>query len=352
MKTGLFGIINSNRDFTNKSSWGKNQFNSSFPTSLCLYMDSVGVLPVYLKLNSKNQVIHDKISAKELYGGDVNTKNIYYSFESIFSDYEVIVEGELPRVDLVTKKSFEGSDMSQLEIKLTALPDNTTCNLSQDKFGSEIVVRPDSIVYLACSIILPFLKNPSILKKYFKGSFLKIQDWSKDTEVINYIDEFIYILDDIFLKNLHYQKPVLMQPVWKTEGKSPKLSKSCLDMFIWSNYVLSQLFLDRARNTTSYTSISRPVRTIIWLFKMIYDFSFKGKFDHEKIIDRLSYNTKNDKAFALSGSITHKYMKCKELTSPRISKEEIKNVILNGGESLLSPERRLDSIISNSDGLF
>lgn len=34
----LFGIINSNRDYSNAETWGKNQFNSSFPASLACYM--------------------------------------------------------------------------------------------------------------------------------------------------------------------------------------------------------------------------------------------------------------------------------------------------------------------------
>lgn len=33
---GLFGITHSNRDFSLKDTWGKNQFNSSFSSSLSL----------------------------------------------------------------------------------------------------------------------------------------------------------------------------------------------------------------------------------------------------------------------------------------------------------------------------
>lgn len=36
----LFGIKKSNRDYTNPNTWGKNQFNSSFPASLACYMNS------------------------------------------------------------------------------------------------------------------------------------------------------------------------------------------------------------------------------------------------------------------------------------------------------------------------
>ena len=88
------------------------------------------------------------------------------------------------------------------------------------------------------------------------------------------------------------------------------------------------------------------------LFKMLYDFVKFGGIHHGKIIDGLSYNTKNDKAFAVSGRITHRFMKCEELTKPRITKEEIKNIVLGGGQNLLSPERRFDAIIYSSPELF
>ena len=45
-------------------------------------------------------------------------------------------------------------------------------------------------------------------------------------------------------------------------------------------------------------------------------------------------------------------MTCDELTHPRINKNEIKNIILGGGQNLLSPERRFDAVIVNSPDLF
>lgn len=85
---------------------------------------------------------------------------------------------------------------------------------------------------------------------------------------------------------------------------------------------------------------------------MLQDFKNHQRFNHKKIIDNLSYNTKNDKAFASSGNITNKYMICDRLIKPIIEKDEIKNIILGGGQNLLSPERRFDAIVSNSPDLF
>ena len=85
---------------------------------------------------------------------------------------------------------------------------------------------------------------------------------------------------------------------------------------------------------------------------MLLDFSKNGKINHAKIIDELSFNTKNDKAFAISGKASQPFMACAELTKPRITKDEIKDIILGGGHLLLSPERRFDAIIYNSPNLF
>jgi len=147
-----------------------------------------------------------------------------------------------------------------------------------------------------------------------------------------------------------------MQPIWKTEGKSSKLSTNCLDIFVWSDFAFTRLFMDIVKREISMSkqmqSITRPARTVIWLFKMLYNFSIQGSFDRQIIIDSLSYNTKNDKAFAVNGKVTNSYMQSKVLRQPRITKQEFKRIILGNGQKLLSPERRLDAIIYNSPDLF
>ena len=85
---------------------------------------------------------------------------------------------------------------------------------------------------------------------------------------------------------------------------------------------------------------------------MLSDIKDDKKFNHKRIIDTLSYNTKNDKAFASSGKVTNKYMTCQRLIKPALNESEIKHIILGGGQNLLSPERRFDAILFNSPDLF
>lgn len=352
-KAGLFGINYSNRDFTQADTWGKNQFNSSFPASLTNFLASKNLDNVYICLDKDLKIEHQKISAERLYGINPTSDDLFFSFESQYTPYQQLVIGTLPRVDLVTQSRNSGQVLRPVEVKLTALPDNSTCNLSEEYYGCEIVIRPDTIVYLACSIASNFKDNQQDLSALIGNKFDSIIDWTDGTAVWSHITEMIVTIDKIILSVIDKQKPILLQPIWKTNGKSPKLSDNCLDVFVWSNFAFTQLFVDVARGELSANNkITRQIRTIIWLFKMLYDFSKNGQINHHKIIDELSYNTKNDKAFAVSGRITHRYMACVELTKPRIKKKDIKNIILGGGQNLLSPERRFDAIIFNSPELF
>ena len=145
--------------------------------------------------------------------------------------------------------------------------------------------------------------------------------------------------------------PNILQPVWKTNGKSPQLAPNCLDVFAWSTSGFLYFLLEIAR-AESHTKVSRSMRSLVWAYKMLTDIGTSGQTNFQDTIDRLSFNTKNDKAFAASGTITHKFMKHENLTQPRITRNEIKSIILGGGQNMLSPERRFDAIIVGSPELF
>lgn len=85
---------------------------------------------------------------------------------------------------------------------------------------------------------------------------------------------------------------------------------------------------------------------------MLWDYTLYGKFNYTDIVNDLAYNYKTDKAFAISGKLTNQFMKCSALESPRISKYEIKNIILGDGQKLLRPERRFDAYLVSHPELF
>jgi len=342
----LFGLNKTNRDYTKESTWGKNQFNSSFPASLCCYLASKDIEANYLSIEG-GVLKPTTIAIKDVFGIEADDSDLYFAFESQHTPFQRYVIGSLPRTDLVTQKESTGECLQGLEIKLTALPDNSTFHLKENEYGSELVVRPDTIVYLACSLASSFQSD---LIELIPN--IQIEDWADASLVLPHIKTIIETIKNISLHIEDTQNSFLLQPIWKTKGKSPQLAEQCLDIFVWSNAGFSNFISQIADSNPKATKITRQTRTAIWLFKMLQDIAIKGQFDHEAIIDTLSYNTKNDKAFASSGKITNRYMLSPRLEKPVISKAEIKNIILGGGQNMLSPERRFDAIIFNSPELF
>lgn len=197
-----------------------------------------------------------------------------------------------------------------------------------------------------------FSTNIEIVKHHIESSDIVIDNWSDTREVITSIQKIVSCVSDISIAIEQSQSPFLLHPIWKTVGKSPKLAENCLDVFVWSDAAFAWFISQISKSDNNATHITRQTRTSIWLYKMLLDICLHGRCDYKDIIDKLSYNTRNDKAFASAGNVTNPYMSCENLTSPRIKKDQIKNIILGGGQNLLSPERRFDAIIFNSPELF
>lgn len=347
---GLFGQIHSNRDYRRQETWGKNQFNSSFPASLVAYMHSRGMKPVYLTIDKKCNVKHSSITGEELFGMDPLSDNLFYGFEQTYQPFAKFYTGKSERIDLVLSNNSDNMPLRGLEVKLTALPDNTTKNLNEEEFSCEIVVRPPTICFVACSICSNYT---TASKKEKLRSLLSgvpyITHWEMIEEVAPHYEEIKEAVLRVMKDMAAHQTPIMIQPVWKATGRNFKLADDCLDVFVWSDVATLKMCID-----TAYTpnDINRFQRTIIWIYKMLFDYVTFGQFDYVTIIKNQSYGTANDKAFSLPGSRSHQYLQSEELCHPRIRKDEIKNIILGGGQNFLSPERRFDAIIVNTPGLF
>ena len=177
----------------------------------------------------------------------------------------------------------------------------------------------------------------------------EIKDWSEIRQVLPYYDAIKEAILNVSSTLHNKQVPLIIQPIWKTDKKLTDLSERCLDVFVWSNLSVIQMAL---RESTPNNDISRNQRTIIWLYKMLWDFTQFGKFNYTDIVNSLSYKYKTDKAFAISGKLTNPFLRSAELERPRISKYEIKNIILGDGQKLLRPERRFDAYLVSHPELF
>ncbi len=349
---GLFGQKYSSRDYRYEEAWGKNQFNSSFPASLIAYMSSKGIQPVFICTRKNNTIEHKKITATELFGVDPLSEDAYYDYEAGYYPYEqYYTANKKEKIDLVMINRSSTQPVSGLEIKLTTLPDNTTKDLKDCEYGSEIVVRSPTVLFVACSICAYYdsPKGKVKLHKMLNTIGEEIRDWSEMRQVIPHYNSIKQAILNVSRDMVSGQVPVIVQPIWKTNKRLTDLDEHCLDVFVWSNLSVIQMAL---REAATDNDISRNQRTIIWLYKMLWDYTQFGKFNYTSIVNTLAYKYKTDKAFAISGKLTNHFLKSPELDSPRVSKFEIKNIILGNGQKLLRPERRFDAYLVSHPELF
>jgi len=365
----LYGIQNSNRIGIHL--WGKNQFNSSLPAALACWMRDHKINPVYISLKNDLTTSASDVafSFDDVFNTKEPTKNLGFHFETAYDPYKAYDFDKLDHIDLVIKHNEEF--LRPLEIKLTVVPDNATEKRKDESlWGAELVIRPDSTSYAALGIYHSLKNKSGEIIKLLEGAE-QINDWDNKAEILNHKELIIDTLDDFQKKYCSCQQPFLMQPIWKTVGKSPELADHAFDIFIWSDMALCRLIIDQARNeivakekqlaklklkaektgkpvpkkANKPEAVSRYLRASARLLRCLYDLFTKDKAHITRIFRGMSLGNQTDKECSLNGGVTNKYMKHQRLTKPSIRKEVLVELIRGGGEKLLSPERRFDATI-------
>lgn len=338
----LYGIFNSNRFGDNL--WGKNQFNSTFPVSLACYMRDHKINPVYLVLDEE---LHIKAtyttSFNEIFNTTLSNEEIFFDFEGKYDPYQIYSHDDIQGIDLVVK-SIQGEYLRPLEIKLTVIPDNSTRLYEEADWGTEIVIRPATTKYCALGIADSCRDSFKDIREFFEPVCHGIQHWDSVYEIYAKMANIVSAIDTFQKSFYKRQKPLLMQPIWKTLGVSPMLADNSFDMFIWSDFAFSRLFLDSALKCRE-DDITRPARSTARFARFMYEVSSSGKSKINAIYTEMAFNKQTDKEFAVNGCVTRKYMNSERKTKPVLHKSVIKELILGGGEKKLSPERRFDQTI-------
>jgi hypothetical protein len=115
------------------------------------------------------------------------------------------------------------------------------------------------------------------------------------------------------------------------------------DISQWSDFALSRLFIESARGRA--TNITRATRSTARLARILYEISTQRKTNIYQIYTEMAFKHQTDKEFAMTGGITRKYMKSNRRYIPALKKDVLSDIILGGGEKLLSPERRFDQTV-------
>lgn len=344
MPSGLFGIEHSNR--SEDDHWGKNCFNSSFPAATANYMMANDIPAIYIHLDiidGKPTVVASEIPIREVFNcGDKTADELYYAFESVFTPYQEYSFDAIDGIDLVIK-DLDGNFLSPLEVKLTVLPDNTTYKKSEENWGSEMVVRSATTSYCALGMFDAVKDDAREVRAIFEEACSSIQGWDNDFEMTHKIPTLSNSIDEFQRRYYTRQKPLLMQTLWKTQGKSPLLADQAFDIVIWSDYAFSRLFIDASYETSN--TMSRPMRATARLARCLWELSKSGKIRVVDIYRQMAFGNQTDKEFSIPGNKWRNYVETPRTARPILPKDAVQSIIEDGYIEKLSPERRFDQTL-------
>lgn len=344
MASGLYGIQHTNRK--DKDHWGKNCFNSSFPTSTACYMLANNIPAIYIRLENiggQLKVVSDQIDLKDVFNCEGrSTDNLYFSFESVYEPYQQYSFDTIDGIDLVVKDT-EGQYLSPLEIKLTVLPDSTTFRKSEDQWGSEMVIRSATTSYCALGMFDAVKDEARHIREIFEGCCSSIQMWDNDYEMTHKTLSLRDGIDNFERQYFKNQRPLVLQTIWKTQGKSPFLADNAFDIIVWSDYAFSRLFIDDIAPDNE--KMSRPMRATARLARCLWELSKSGKIRVADIYRQMAFGNQTDKEFSKSGTLWKKYVSSPRITQPILPKEVVNEIIKEGYINNLCPERRLDQTL-------
>ena len=344
MPSGLFGIEHSNR--TTDKHWGKNCFNSSFPAATANYMLVHDIPAIYIKLievNGQLKVIPTEISIRDVFNcGTKQPSDLYFSFETVFEPYQKYSFDPVDGIDLVIKDT-NGNFLAPLEVKLTVMPDSTTYEKPEDQWGSEVVIRSATTSYCALGMFDAVRDHAYDIREIFEAACSSIQSWDNDFEMTHKTNTLCQSIDCFQKRYYNHQKPLLMQTIWKTQGKSPLLADNAFDIVVWSDYAFSRLFIDNSYEEAK--TMSRPMRASARLARCIWELSKSGRIRLVDIYRQMAFGNQTDKEFSISGTIWKSYVTCDRTSTLMLPKETVNSIIADGYIERLSPERRFDQTL-------
>lgn len=220
---------------------------------------------------------------------------------------------------------------------------DATSQKPEKDWGCEMVIRSATTSYCALGMFDSISQKSSHIRDIFENACSDIQMWDNDFEMTHKTPLLCACLDAFQSEFLRYQKPLLMQTIWKTKGKNPLLADNAFDIIIWSDYAFSRLFID-----SSYTvakTMSRPMRATARLARCLWELSKSGKIRVSDIYRKMAFGNQTDKEFAIGGQKWRNYVTSDRVISPILPKEIIKEIIEDGFIDRLSPERRFDQTL-------
>ncbi|MYE76741.1 MAG: HindVP family restriction endonuclease [Acidimicrobiaceae bacterium] len=339
----LYGITKANSTRHGASLWGKNQFNSTFPLALCLWMRDHNQSPVTVIEDGGRIVANDTLwQMRDVIG----PANCYYMFESPFDPYAGYCRDAVDNIDLVV--TTDGQPLRPLEIKLTVVPDSGTASGGTDKWAPEMVMRPVSSAYAMMSVAASLAGDDEAseaVATHLRLAYNQITGWDNATEIAQRAGMLRAALDGALrvVAERGLQRPFLLQPLWRTEGQSFVLAEHCFDVFVWSDAAVMRVPVDQS--TDGIDRVSRPLREVARHVRGLYDLLSTGDFSYLGIYKGMPLGHQTDKSFALGGRKSIRYLRHPRLSQPLLDRSILSRLVIGGGERELRPERRFDAAV-------
>lgn len=309
-------------------------------------MRNNGVAPIYIAVDEEGctSARNDAISFDDVFGTADAGDSIHFAFESVFEPLREYLYDDLPSIDVVIKDHLD-SFRKALEVKLTVVPDSSTVGRPEEEWCSELVVRPVSSAYAALQLCRAMSDSQrEAVRGLIEPTASRIQNWDNVTEILENKGRILNALSRSISICVELQSPYLIQPIWKTQGKTGILARQCFDVFVWSDLSVFKLPIDLAGGQ-GRKDATRHVREAARHLRCFYEVLTRGKMTYEHIYGGMSLGKQTDKSFSISGATTIQYMRHPHLKRPRFNAAVLRHLILHGGENKLSPERRFDATV-------
>ncbi len=308
-------------------------------------MRDKGIPCVYLTLRGDLSVAVSDLSIGDMFNTKLPNDELRFDFEHKFQPYQQHALDDIGGIDLVVKHHGDSATTGwrrPLEVKLTVMPDNTTSKLAESEWSPELVIRPATTKYCALGIYHSCQDRRTDIRDIFQDVCGNFDLWNSRHELESKRKQMLHALNRFQETFQERQQPFLMQPIWKTNGQSPSLADSAFDLFVWSDFALCRTFI---KALEADQTINRFSRAAARLARMLYVLSTQEKANLTQIYTEMAYGLQTDKEFALSGQMTKSYFDTPRRLKPALLKEAVAEIILDGGEKSLSPERRFDATI-------
>ena len=345
----LFGLDYSNHDFADPVSVGKNIFTNAFPLALAQHLDRNRGLPIPLiEASNEGDALGTQqrmCSWGELIG--TNPESARFLFECVFDGFRPYTKFVPNKSDVVIS-SPDGTHTRAFEVKLVVVPNSQTASRPHDDQSCEIVVRPPSIEQMAFSIAHSYGANRrSDLLDIIVECLEEPMDfrWNDHDWMQQRISRVYEATRAIVNGAIESQTPFALTAVWRTVGQAPVLEKQAFDVFCWTDMAFVQLFLDKMPPPGTKRTITRPERSLVWLVSALYDYAAQAILNFEKHHSSITYGSQTDKAGSFAGDTPYRHLRSEQLFSPRVTKDELSEIVSERALDHLMPERRLDGVL-------